>query len=104
MNSEQRADTLEPSPWQEWQQAVAGEVFADIQLPQRMMEGTQAEQALLSQFDQLQYALDHMQDLDDDAKEKLRKFLEQLIALFFEGKLLEIYEITVDEQGNIVIR
>ncbi len=57
-----------------------------------------------SQFALFLYTQQQYQIFDDKKKEKMKQRLDSLIALYKEGKLIEIYEIQIDENGNITIK
>jgi len=96
----------EPSLGQERTQAVS-EIFLWELLQVNGSELSDQEfvqQQLVEQQQIVAYIIDHRDELDDKQKEKFKKRLQEIMAMYLEWKILEIYEIQVDEDGNITIK
>lgn len=85
-------------------QEINSAVLTIILWAMREDQISQWSKELSEQMSLLAYVLKNREKLDDKDKEKLRMWLEELLAIYLEGKIIEVYEIQIDDKGNIVIR
>lgn len=95
----QHIDTKE-----ERQQAAAQSVFDDMNTDSLEANPQDIEKSFVEQITQIQYLIQNFDKLDEKRKKDMVEWLQKLFALFKEGLCIEIYEIKVDDKGNIVIK
>jgi len=82
--------------------AVSQIIFWDFE--QIYLDKDNLSENIIQNIDIVQYFLNNYDKLDDDKKKKVKELLEMILAKFFEWKIIEIYEIQIDANGNITIR
>lgn len=84
------------------------EIFRDVILAEVLgqLPSKKEDMDLTSEedFSVLAYVAEHFEEMSDEEKKKFMQWFAELIAYYRESKLLEVYEVTVGEDGTVTIK
>ncbi len=84
------------SPLEEWKKAILEIIFW------KQIETNNKQQNFIEQINIIAYIIQNFDKLDDEKKKKFLKRFQEILAHYLEWKIIEVYEITIQDWQIII--